>query len=62
MQVVNDHTKGRVLTRTLIVCDSLSVHRWKRDQVFVARGMEELDVLGLFELAILVERTLIEVI
>lgn len=62
MQVVNDHTKGRVLTRTLIVCDSLSVHRWKRDRVFVARGMEELDVLGLFELAILVERTLIEVI
>jgi hypothetical protein len=51
-----------MLSRTNIVRDGLSIHRWKRDGVVVARGMEELDILSFLELAILIKCTLVRVI
>jgi hypothetical protein len=46
---------------TSVVGDSLPFHGRKRHRVLVARGIEPLDVLGIFELAILIESTLVRV-
>ena len=62
MQGIDDCIQGCVLTHTIIVCDGHSIYRWKRDGVFVAWGMEELDILSFSELAILIECTLVRVI
>jgi hypothetical protein len=50
-----------MLRHTSVICDSFSIHRWKRNRVLVNWGMEEQNILGFFELAILVKRTLVRV-
>ena len=50
-----------MLIRTLID-DSLSIHRWKRDRVFVTGGMKECYILGISEFPILVKCALIRVV
>jgi hypothetical protein len=46
---------------TCTICNSLSFNRWERDAGFVTWGVEPLDIVHVFELAILIKSTLLRV-
>ena len=50
-----------ILIHTSNICNSVSFDRQKRDGVFVTWGVEPWDILCIFELAILIQCTLVRV-
>jgi len=49
------------MKHTSVISNSLLIHRWKRDRVFVTWRIEPWDILGIFELAVVIECTLVGV-
>jgi len=61
MLSTKDYEIDSMTRHTCTIHNSLSFNRWERDAGFVTRGVEPLDIICIFELAVLIKSALLGV-